>query len=95
MAGCNKVGVLIVSFRARELDQDNLSGGSKAVIDALRYSGYLVDDNQASIKTFYQQRKCTREQEHTEIYIFPWEDGDAPDPAQAVAPNSRSTPGPA
>ena len=72
LAGSRKVGILIVSYRSRELDHDNLSGGAKPVIDALRYAGYLNDDDQDSVKVYYRQAKCTREEEHTEIYIFPW-----------------------
>ena len=71
MARSRKVGVLIVSYRSRLLDQDNLSGGGKPVLDSLRYAGYLRDDDPDSVSVWYRQSKCKRADEHTDIYIFP------------------------
>ena len=39
-----KRNVLIIRIGARTLDKDNLYGGFKPVLDALKDSGYLVDD---------------------------------------------------
>lgn len=66
-----RIGVLIVSYRSRECDFDNLALAGKPLIDALRYSGYLADDDPATIEAFYLQRKSTRASEHTDVLMFP------------------------
>lgn len=53
LAACNgripkvkgKASVTIVSHRKRLLDTDNLWGGVKPVLDAMRNLGIIVDDN--------------------------------------------------
>ena len=40
----DKFSLKIISYRSRLLDQDNLIGGSKLLIDALCDEGYIWDD---------------------------------------------------
>lgn len=39
-----KRNVLIIRYGAKRLDRDNLYGGMKGVLDAIKDLGYLVDD---------------------------------------------------
>lgn len=62
----------IVSFRkGRLLDEDNLIGGAKPVVDAIVNAGLLKDDDKKSCKIHYYQHKKIRD-EKTIIY-FPEE----------------------
>lgn len=67
----SRTGILIVSYRARFLDEDNFAGGGKYVVDALKHCGYIADDDASSVKLFFEQRKSTMLDERTEIYLFP------------------------
>ncbi len=69
LAQGRRIGVFIVSYRPRLLDDDNFHGGCKPVIDSLRYAGYLNDDDRANVRVWYEQVKC--KEDRTEIYIFP------------------------
>lgn len=66
----HKIGVVLVSHRSRVLDKDNLVGGAVPWVNALRYAGYLRDDDPLSVEVFYEQRKCARKDERTDIYLF-------------------------
>lgn len=70
VASGNKIGVLFVSYRSRRLDRDNLVGAGKGAVDALRYCGYLADDDPDRVEVFYLQRLCKRIEERTELYLF-------------------------
>lgn len=62
--------VEIVSYRSRFLDeQDNLRYGVKAIMDALKWHGLIVDDNPEWVKVNVRQEKCKRKEERTEVRI--------------------------
>lgn len=64
------VTVRITRFASRMLDKDNLYGGAKPICDALRYAGYIKDDDPNSIELIVRQSKCTRKQVGTLIEIL-------------------------
>lgn len=70
LAAGHKIGVVLVSYRSRRLDKDNLVGGGKGTVDALRYCGYINNDDPDNVEVFYLQRRCKRKEERTEIYLF-------------------------
>jgi len=41
--------------RCRPFDYDNLVGGAKALVDALKRTGLLLDDNDSSVSVVYRQ----------------------------------------
>ena len=62
--------VSIISYRRRLLDIDNLYGGVKWFVDALRYEGVIQDDDPESIALTVSQVKVkTKQEQRTEIEI--------------------------
>lgn len=62
--------VKIKSFRGRLLDEDNLSGGCKGILDAMKRLGIIVIDDPKSVKVSYGQeiiRKRDKIKPHTLI----------------------------
>ena len=62
--------VKIKSFRERLLDEDNLSGGCKGILDAMKRLGIIVNDDPKSVKVSYGQeiiRKRDKIKPHTLI----------------------------
>jgi hypothetical protein len=55
--------------RQRLLDPDNAVGGIKALIDALRYHGHIVDDSPEHIELHVIQEKTHRKHVGTEVMI--------------------------
>lgn len=51
-----KMSVKITSLRTRLLDQDNLSGGCKGILDALKRLELIVDDTPKWVEVKYEQR---------------------------------------
>lgn len=49
--------VHITSFRTKLLDKDNLVGGCKPILDALRNQGLIKDDSPEWVEVDYQQVK--------------------------------------
>lgn len=66
-----RIVVCITRHSSGTLDRDNLWGGAKAVCDALRYAGFIPDDDPASIFLVVRQRKSKRKDQGTEILILP------------------------
>lgn len=65
-----RVKVRIVSLRCRLLDIDNLAGGSKFLLDALRYDGLIRDDCPDAIDLTVSQIKVTKRcDEETLVFI--------------------------
>lgn len=64
-----KKKVKIVSHRSRLLDKDNLYGGAKATIDALKNHGLIKDDSPKWITLKITQEKVKRVDERTEIIV--------------------------
>jgi Holliday junction resolvase RusA-like endonuclease len=64
-----RVKVCICRKGTRLLDLDNLAGGTKALLDALRYEGVIQDDDPGSIDFEVRQEKVKRADIGTEITI--------------------------
>jgi hypothetical protein len=64
--------VRLVTFRCRLLDPDNAVGGVKALVDSLRYRGYITNDDPASIQLeVYQVKVAHRNEQGTLVEIVP------------------------
>lgn len=61
--------VRIKSCRVRLLDKDNLYGGAKPYVDALRYAGAIQNDSPDAIDLEITQEKVTQEKVKTIIEI--------------------------
>ncbi len=64
-----RIKVCICRKGTRLLDIDNLAGGTKALLDALRYEGAIQDDDPGSIDFEVRQEKVKRADIGTEITI--------------------------
>lgn len=65
-----KVRLKITSHRAKFLDHDNLVGGCKGIIDALKRMGVILDDTPALIEVEYEQKKVKKADAKTSFEIF-------------------------
>ena len=63
--------VRITRCGTRLLDADNLAGGCKPIVDALRYRGLIPEDDPQSIGLVVQQRKVLKKDIGTIIEIYP------------------------
>jgi Holliday junction resolvase RusA-like endonuclease len=70
-AKCNPQYTLALTrFSTKTLDIDNLAGGSKPLIDQIRYSKLIPDDNPESVEiTFSQVKVKTQSEQRTEVRI--------------------------
>jgi hypothetical protein len=67
---CRLSRVTITSYRRRLIDIDNLCGGSKFLIDALRYAKLIPDDSPEHITLEVRQEKVAQKsQEGTLVEI--------------------------
>lgn len=65
-----RIVVSVTRCSTRSLDEDNLYGSCKAVIDHLRYSGLIPEDSQEAISlTCHQEPVRTRKEHSTKIKI--------------------------
>lgn len=62
--------VIITRFAPRLLDADNLAGGCKGLIDAVRRAHLIPDDDPRSIAIEFRQQQCSRIDQRTEIEIW-------------------------
>lgn len=69
--GQGRTLVLITRCGVRLLDADNLCGGTKPLVDALRYARYIPDDDPGSIQLIVTQRKVPKGQTGTQVLIIP------------------------
>lgn len=70
--GSGRFEVRITSYRVRLLDADNLAGGCKFLIDALRYEKLIPDDSPDAIELFISQVRVSKKlSERTEVIIIP------------------------
>lgn len=59
-----------LTYRIQLLDKDNLYGGSKFHIDALRYAGVIADDDAKTLDLVVRQEKVSQKaQERTVITL--------------------------
>lgn len=79
------VKVHVHSMRCRSLDYGNLVGGSKILIDALRYTGVIKNDDTLSIQESYSQAAVLKSERETVVTVS-WGDGG---PSYRVELNSR------
>jgi Holliday junction resolvase RusA-like endonuclease len=70
-AKCNPLYTLAITrFSTKTLDVDNLAGGSKPLIDQIRYAKLIPDDNPESVNiTFSQVKVKTQAEQRTEVTI--------------------------
>ncbi len=61
--------IVITRYGARVLDYDNLVGGAKPLVDAIRRSELIEDDRPACVDLEYNQNKCPKKDERTVITI--------------------------
>lgn len=61
----------IIRFGSRELDHDNLVGGCKPLVDALKRCGLIVDDSPRHVRINYEQRKSPRKEARTVVTVLP------------------------
>jgi len=60
----------LTRFSTKTLDVDNLAGGSKPLIDQIRYAHLIPDDNPESVEiTFSQVKVKTQAEQRTEVRI--------------------------
>jgi len=53
--------IRITSHRKRLLDSDNLIGGCKPIVDAIKKRGYIVDDSPQWVNIRYEQKMSDTE----------------------------------
>lgn len=64
-----RIEVRITRCGVRLLDADNLAGGCKWTVDALRYQGLIPEDNPQAIRLIVSQKKVKRAETGTLIQI--------------------------
>jgi hypothetical protein len=69
--GTGRIKVTITRRGPKLLDVDNLAGGCKPLIDALRYEGVIPNDDPGTIELAFRQFKTRREDQGTEVLIEP------------------------
>ena len=63
--------IIIVRVGTRDLDPDNLAGGCKSLLDAIRDVGLILDDDAKSVSVEYRQRRPRDgEETGTELEFF-------------------------
>jgi Holliday junction resolvase RusA-like endonuclease len=61
--------VTITRFGPRELDTDNLIGGAKTLLDAMKRAGLIWDDSPEYVEVIYQQQRSSRKEARTVITV--------------------------
>ena len=65
-----RIRLLITRYGSRMLDADNLAGGCKPLIDAVRRAGLIADDDPKSVEIVFAQHPCKRGDERTEVEVY-------------------------
>lgn len=63
--------VKIDRYGSRVLDHDNLCGGAKPLVDALKRCELIVDDSPTFVTITYNQHKSSRKEARTVVTIKP------------------------
>ena len=64
------IRITLERYAVRPIDPDNLAGGCKALIDALRYEGIIPDDNPQTIELVIRSLKCgPKDKERIEVTL--------------------------
>jgi hypothetical protein len=61
------MAVTVVRYGKQPLDPDNLTGGCKVLIDALKDHGLIVDDNPVNLTLHVEQKKDRYPRTHVSI----------------------------
>ena len=70
----HRARVDVVRYSAgRQPDYDNLVGGCKHVVDALKAAGVIDDDDSSHVRVTYEARRCATGQGWVELAIEPWD----------------------
>lgn len=69
--GTGRIKVTITRRGPKLLDVDNLAGGCKPLIDALRYEGVIPNDDPGTIELVFRQAKTKKDAQGTEVLIEP------------------------
>ena len=64
-----RITVRITRFGAKLLDADNLAGGVKPILDALRYEKLIPEDNPRAIRLVVAQQKAPKGKRGTLVEI--------------------------
>ena len=64
-----KALLYVCRYAKKALDYDNLVGGCKPLIDAIKELGMIVDDNEKWVKVTYTQTPADNEREFTKVKI--------------------------
>lgn len=65
------ITVIITRYGPKLLDVDNLAGGCKPLIDALRYEGVIPNDDPGTIELVFRQFKAPKDEQGTSVIIGP------------------------
>lgn len=68
--GAGRIEVRITRLGCRLLDADNLAGGCKWTVDALRYEGLIPEDNPQAIVLKVSQKQAAKQDRGTLIEIL-------------------------
>ena len=68
--GTPRTSLRITRRAGRLLDADNLAGGCKPLIDALRYAGIIQDDDPETIEITFRQEKVAKSAQGTLIEVL-------------------------
>jgi len=60
----------VTRYSSRPLDADNLAGGCKPLIDAIRRAGLIPDDDPKTVILEFAQHGCLKADERTEVEVF-------------------------
>lgn len=61
--------VFVTRYSPGELDDGNFVGGMKPIVDGLVDAGALWDDRRACVSIQYNQKKCKRGRDRTEMVV--------------------------
>lgn len=61
--------VVITRWSPKQLDPDNMVGGCKALVDALKQQGVIRDDSEKWAEIRYKQVRCAVGEECTEVEV--------------------------
>lgn len=64
-----RMWIEIDRYASRVADNDNLAGGAKPLMDAIRRHGLIYDDSPQWIEAHYAQHKSTRLEAHTVVRL--------------------------
>lgn len=70
VGGAPRYRLIVTRYSSRPLDADNLAGGCKPLIDAIRRAGLIPDDDPKTVILEFAQHGCLKADERTEVEVF-------------------------